>query len=185
MIGKTKPLRTTMRKLLTFLIALGAVAFGVCSPASAWGCREFGQQGGTGCNSVIASAPPPSTTTTWNPSDTSPNVALTSGNLNAARTTGFTGSFEGVRAIASHSTGKFFFSVLVGVNNTNEVGVANASAGLVAENTGTDINAIAISADSGQVIAGGSGSGSPIGTFTTGDVVDWAIDLGAKLVWVR
>jgi hypothetical protein len=47
-----------MRKLLTFLIALGAVVFGVCSPAGAWGCREFGRQGGTGCNSVIAGSPP-------------------------------------------------------------------------------------------------------------------------------
>jgi hypothetical protein len=46
-----------MRKLLTFLIALASIAFGVCSPASADSCsRAFGYQGiGTGCNSVIAS----------------------------------------------------------------------------------------------------------------------------------
>jgi hypothetical protein len=50
-----------MRKLLTFLIALASIAFGVCSPASAqYGCKSFGQQGGTGCNSVIASGGGPS-----------------------------------------------------------------------------------------------------------------------------
>ena len=31
-----------MRKLLTFLIALGAGAFGVCSPASAGACLSWG-----------------------------------------------------------------------------------------------------------------------------------------------
>jgi hypothetical protein len=61
-----------MRKLLTFLIALGAVVFGVCSPASAWGCREFGQQGGTGCNSVIASTPPAASYSFLGAGDVSP-----------------------------------------------------------------------------------------------------------------
>jgi hypothetical protein len=47
-----------VRALCTTL-ALGAVAFGVCSPAAADSCSmAFGRQGGTGCNSVIASAPP-------------------------------------------------------------------------------------------------------------------------------
>jgi hypothetical protein len=47
-------------KLLTFLIALGAATVvSLAAPAQAqWGCRSFGQQGGTGCNSVIATAPP-------------------------------------------------------------------------------------------------------------------------------
>jgi hypothetical protein len=35
-------METTMRKLLTFLIALGAVAFGVCSPASPQGLMTLG-----------------------------------------------------------------------------------------------------------------------------------------------
>jgi hypothetical protein len=43
-----------MRKLLTFLIALGAVAFGVCSPAKA-GCMALLGVGKTNC----AGAPPP------------------------------------------------------------------------------------------------------------------------------
>jgi hypothetical protein len=47
--GKGAP----MRKLLSFLIALASIAFGISLSAAQ--CRGFGQQGGTGENSVIAS----------------------------------------------------------------------------------------------------------------------------------
>jgi hypothetical protein len=44
-----------MRKILTLWIALAATAVVMSAPVSAqWGCRSFGQQGGTGCNSSIA-----------------------------------------------------------------------------------------------------------------------------------
>jgi hypothetical protein len=44
-----------MRKLLTFLIALAVlVVVNLSVPASAqYGCKSFGRQGGTGCNSII------------------------------------------------------------------------------------------------------------------------------------
>jgi hypothetical protein len=44
---------------LSILLAvlLGAVG-SLSTSAHAWGCREFGQQGGTGCNSSIAVTPP-------------------------------------------------------------------------------------------------------------------------------
>jgi len=45
-----------MRKLLALCTALASIAFAVCSPAFADSCsRAFGYQGGTGCNSNIAS----------------------------------------------------------------------------------------------------------------------------------
>jgi hypothetical protein len=45
-----------MRKTLLFLIALASIAFGVCSPANAFGCNGWPQiAGGNGCNSLIAS----------------------------------------------------------------------------------------------------------------------------------
>jgi hypothetical protein len=46
-----------MRKLLTFLIALGSIIFAVCSPAHAFGCKGWPQiAGGNGCNSSIQAA---------------------------------------------------------------------------------------------------------------------------------
>jgi hypothetical protein len=50
-------METTMRKLLTFLIALAAIVLGVCAPASAqFSCRGVGGGYGfnTGCNSTIS-----------------------------------------------------------------------------------------------------------------------------------
>jgi hypothetical protein len=50
------PRRPSLRKFLTFLIALASIVFAACSPAFADSCsRAFGYQGGTSCNSSIAS----------------------------------------------------------------------------------------------------------------------------------
>lgn len=62
---------------------------------------------------------------TWNPSDKDPNVTLSGANLIASITAS---SYGGVRSTDSHSTGKWYFEVVVvGVGNVNgcSVGVEN------------------------------------------------------------
>jgi hypothetical protein len=170
-----------MRKLLTFLIALGAVAFGVCSPASAWGCREFGQQGGTGCNSVIASAPPPSTTT-WNTTDSAAGITRSNGNLTLTYTSGV--AFQGVRGTNSHSTGKYYFELTTAINaGATDVGIANAAFVTTNPLWANTADSIGYRGDTGAVET----NGTVLATVQTwnDNTISVATDLGAMLLWVR
>jgi hypothetical protein len=174
-------METTMRKLLTFLIALGAVAFGVCSPASAWGCREFGQQGGTGCNSVIASAPPPATGT-WNTTDSAAGITRSNGNLTLTYTSG--SGFQGVRATNSHSTGKYYFELTPTSNaSATDIGIANAAFVTTNPLWANSADSIGYISGSGVVET----NGTVLATVQTWslDTVSVAVDLGAQLLWVR
>ena len=60
---------------------------------------------------AVGGSPPP-TTTTWNPSDKDPGVTLSGGNLVATSSLSLpscsTSGYCGVRAVASHTTGKFY-----------------------------------------------------------------------------
>ena len=118
-----------MRKLLTFLIALGAVALGVCSPASAWGCREFGRQGGTGCNSVIASAPPSTPIVTYQSNPASTQTSGSSGGPGPWTVTG-------VNIGAAYPTRRVIVIVYGGAGaNTVASATIDGGAGPIAANT--------------------------------------------------
>ena len=55
-LARTSVGQTIGRKILTFFFALAVTVGGVAPASAQYGCRSFGQQGGTGCSSVIASA---------------------------------------------------------------------------------------------------------------------------------
>jgi hypothetical protein len=74
-------------------------------------------------------------TTTWNPSDKDPGITLSNGNLTATSSTTLANcsvsGYCSVRAIASHSTGKFYYEEVVtnlgSAGFDNCIGVADAS----------------------------------------------------------
>jgi hypothetical protein len=166
-----------MRKLLTFLIALGAVAFGVCSPASAQII------GGGVWGDAKPHAPAPATAT-WNTTDSASEITRSNGNLTLTYTSG--SGFQGVRATNSHSTGKFYFEVVTTVNAGNiMIGLANAnylpSTNALVFNT---LDSVGYWATNGNVETNGTVLATA-STYSNGDTVSIAVDLGAMLLWVR
>jgi hypothetical protein len=97
-----------MRKLLTFLIALGAaVTFGVCSPAAAQFAGCLGA-----CGSRQFASPP--VTTAFDPAHIGSALTLSNSNLTA---TNSVFASNNARSIASHSTGKYYFEVTMTITN--------------------------------------------------------------------
>lgn len=124
-------------------------------------------------------------TTTWDPSNKAASVTLTpsGGNPNLVATSSSV-AFDSVKTIASHSTGKFFFSAVVsGTNNLMFMSFCNASFSVTASNPGSTTNCVNIPFTSGTVGINGGVCGGVV--INVGDVLDTAIDLGGKLLWYR
>lgn len=128
-------------------------------------------------------------TTTWNPSDKSANVTLSSGNLVATVTA--TGP-DGFRGTTSHATGKWYWEVLLGntVGSQNdEVGVANASATLTSGHyIGEDANGWSFDSSGNKVhsasrTAYGSATGSSNTVCVALDLDNGKIFFGINGTW--
>lgn len=143
------------------------------SPVFAWA----GSMTLLGVGKVGTTAP---STTTWNTTDNSGNIARSNGNLTL--TSSFSG-FETVRSVASHSTGKFFAELVW--NPLGGGALAGTANGTFVPNayTGSDSNSVGAWTSS-TTLFGGGGIGSNT-TWASADVVDIAIDLGAQLIWQR
>ena len=120
-------------------------------------------------------------TTTWNPADKSADVTLSGGNLTAAND-GSSSNETAVRAIANHSTGKYYYEVTI---NT-----AGAGVGVGFCDSTEDLDSVSFlggSASGCAMYTAGSvfPSGGDLGGFTNGDVVCVAIDMSTKMVWWR
>lgn len=130
----------------------------------------------------FAGAAPP---TKFNSAQTAPDVTLSNSNLTATCT-----DPAGGNAIANtfYGAGKYTFTFTMGTVGTNhtEIGLASSSTGFANGNyLGSDNNSIGIWS-SGTVILGGSQIIGAINiTYTTNSVVDFAVDLTNKLLWVR
>jgi hypothetical protein len=130
--------------------------------------------------SVVLSVP----ATTWNSADKSSIITLSNGDLTA--TAGALSGSNSVRTVAGKSSGKYYceFSSLV-VGGNLFIGAANSS--LVVESGGFAGQA----ADSfgyysvlGDVFLN-SGSIGTVATYTTGSLIDMALDLDNARVWFR
>lgn len=141
--------------------------------------------------SVVAQVPmtgaglgiPASATTTWNPSDKSTNITLSGGNLIANITGAVGGS---IRAIANHSTGKYFSSYVItsSSNNLIEIGMCNISYAVSGTTLGTSPNCAAVNATTGVLLINSAGV-CTFATMTNGDVIDFAFNAGSTLLWFR
>jgi hypothetical protein len=126
-------------------------------------------------DATITTAP---TFTTWNPADLL-NVTLSNANLTATCTPGT----PGVRSVASHSSGKYYFEYTYTTVNTNsfDVGVAPASYSF---SSGSFAN-IAVVTRLGAVLINNANQGVSFSAFVNGNIVGVAIDLTAQLIWFR
>ena len=142
---------------------------------------------------AVGGSPPP-TTTTWNPSDKDPGVTLSGGNLVATSSLSLpscsTSGYCGVRAVANHTTGKFYyeevFTNLGGGAADQCLGIADSTASLGNNMPNQHDHATSLCASSGTIenFSSGGTCTSP-GVFTSGDTVQVAVDAGATLIWFR
>lgn len=116
-------------------------------------------------------------TTSWNPADLA-NITLSNSNLTA---TGVANG--GARAVASASSGKYYWENTYATLNTNNLtcGIALASGSLASPGAGVGLVARA----SGNITINGSTSGSSIGAVAASSVVGIAVDFTAQLIWFR
>lgn len=138
-------------------------------------------------------APATATTATWNNSDRDPDVTLSNGFLTAAATT----NVGGVRATASHSTGKYFFKITLDTAGTGgnavTVGFENGVGSLGVPPSSPDApgGGFAHEGETGNIFGTNGTFGgfnlTPHGTFpaVTGDIISIAVDLTANLAWWR
>jgi hypothetical protein len=121
--------------------------------------------------------------TTWNPADKSASITLSNGNLTA---TSAIGGNMGVRADTGRSGSKVYFEnlyVAATGGGSSICGIALASADLPtwASNGSGGIAVF----DSGPVFRNSVSTGINVGIATTGQSHCFAIDMIAKLLWVR
>lgn len=132
--------------------------------------------------------PPPTCTTTWNPSDKNSNITLSNGNLTATSTAA--SGDQIVRATASHSSGKWYFELTPG-SGTNQwssggsaVGYADASAPLTTTFLGGDTHSeSAFDSDglyfnAGRLLLWNS-------NYVSGDIMAIAVDLDNSKFWFK
>ncbi len=121
-------------------------------------------------------------TTTWNPADAGGNT-LSNGNLTVTENGGG-GVVDGVRSIASASSGKKYWEVHVdSISTTNpEFGIAISSANL-SSFMGATAGSIGWLADN-RVFLGGS-QVATLATWATGNTLSGAVDFGNNRIWFR
>jgi hypothetical protein len=132
-----------------------------------------------------AAPPPPGGATTWDPAHTDEGITLSNGNLTG---TGNGSSGNGGRGTNSHNTGKWYFEIHNDTDGSFEnVGVGNGAYD-TAQYPGFD--------PGGNTSAGMFNSFTPNiyvnhaavttgPTYTTGDYIGVALDVGANLIWWR
>jgi hypothetical protein len=117
---------------------------------------------------------------TWNPSDKSSQLLLSSGNLVAGTNT-VSGVFPSVRATNGKSGGKWYWEVTLNAGTVFDIGV-ETSAGDVDQRVGYNLTGYGWRSNDGKfynnntIIATGN-------TFTTSDVIGIAVDFDAGKMW--
>jgi hypothetical protein len=128
---------------------------------------------GAGRGTPAGGSPP----TSWNSSDKSANITLTNSNLTAA---GTVAGFSSVRAVASHSTGKFYYEIHLDTNPSGEdviAGITNSTFNVSGGNfVGQDNNGIGFDPDASLTWLNNVNVAAPHGVIN--DVLGIAVDIG-------
>lgn len=161
-----------------------AIAFSALLWCGAQAQFSYGPNYGNkfGFNIATTAGSPPPSTTNWNGSDLV-NMTLSGGNLVA---TGNNASDGSVRAVANHSTGKYYYEAtltVAGAGGDSSCGIANASASLANAPNSTLLIASAYQG-SGGIWVNGANLGS-ITAFSVTNVAGVAVDTGGQLIWIR
>lgn len=133
---------------------------------------------------VVATGP---AFTTWDPANISANLALSGGNLVATKSGAIASAHT--RSLASHSTGKYYCEITATSKGTtaetDAVGVMNGSEVFTQFLGHTATGNLSIGYyDDGAVLLNNV-SVVAMNTWTTGDVISMAVDIGASRIWFR
>lgn len=118
--------------------------------------------------------------TTWNPSDKSANITLTSGNLLA---TVAAGGFQGARSVYSTATGKYYWEYLFGPAVTIACGIGLSTVSLTASGANGVAGAALVNII-GTVFINSTSSAAALGSMTT-SIAGIAVDLNGQQIWFR
>lgn len=129
-------------------------------------------------------APSGNTAVTWNPSDKSTAVLLSSGNLVARGSAA--GSWYSVRATTSKSSGKFYFECLIttggGTGLDVMIGLSDAAMNVATQYTGNTTGSYGYYKLNGNKY--NNASGVAYGSaYTENDVISVAVDMTAGKLW--
>ncbi len=121
--------------------------------------------------------------TAFNPLDKSANILLTNNNLSYAQSS--TGE-QGVRTVASTTTGKFYTECTwTNTPTGTDTGFGWCTAGASLTTLGSTVTSACIAFKSGAVWVNGSSPGGVGSAFAQNDVICCAIDLVNSKVWFR
>jgi hypothetical protein len=121
--------------------------------------------------------------TTWNPSDLTANITLSSGNLTATCTAA---ADNGVRATPSKTSGKYYVEFITGptfAGGDTGVGIATSTANL--GTIGLTASGGLCTFVSGSVYFNGTNQGISMGPIGGGTNVGLAVDLVNSTAWFR
>jgi hypothetical protein len=118
--------------------------------------------------------------TSWSTTDKSAGATLSGGNL----TVSFTSGAQGIRAVDSHNSGKFYFEVICTTLGTNTL-IGLATSGTLLTTVASTTSGAAGVYGSGAIWVNGVSSGVSIGAIANGNTVGVAIDFGARKIWFR
>lgn len=119
----------------------------------------------------------------WDTATKPSTITLSNGNLTAAG--GGTSPRPQVIGHAGATSGKKFFSIVSTGTPTVNQGVGVAASGFVPGTDGESGTKAANLAGDGNTYGNNSTLSTGIGAWVLNDVIDVAVDIGAKLLWVR
>lgn len=120
-------------------------------------------------------------TTTWNPSDKSPSVTLSGGNLVAS----FAGINQGVRAVDRVYTGKYYYETTFTTPANTLFGLCIGDTSLTLLGASNTANRSVILTNGGIVFLFGASTGIFLASFSAGGVACTALDATSDRVWFR
>jgi hypothetical protein len=125
----------------------------------------------------------------WNPADAGTSITVSgAGNVIATYTGATFGSHFGVRSTTSHGSGKYYveFTMAVGTSGNPIVGIADAGATIPTGYPGQTNYGIGYQNDNAVFLNTGSNvTNGFMPTYTTGDVIGMAVDMGNNKIWWR
>jgi hypothetical protein len=159
--------------------------------ADQWHGLDVGTKRMTGILNVLlgdnAAAAGGGGATSWNPADKASDMTIsttTSANdtFNGPNNTG-----SGVRSIAHHSTGKYYWEISVTQAFTGmRLGIADSAAPIGGGDLGAGVHGLSYAQDGAWYYSGAPTT--PAGgllTYTGGDLISFAVDMGNAKFWFR
>lgn len=160
------------------LFANSALAPGFTAASRDWTLEQFAFRVPSGASKMTGNLTS-STAVSLDPSATGPSITLSNSNLTATMGANVNSLTKGT---SSETTGKFFASFTVTTSGGASVGAAIVNA-FINSALGIDTNSLAYRP--GGTIVGNNSVIATIASYTSGDVVDMALDLTDQEVWFR